>query len=57
MASVLSLNAEIPLKSSRVFHLSEEGEAERLSCLCNPPSGLGRSVNALRHNAALLRQL
>lgn len=57
MASVLSLNAEIPLKSSRVFHLSEEGEAERLSCLCNPLSGLGRSVNALRHNAALLRQL
>ena len=42
------------LKSSRVFHPCEMGEAEWLLCLCNPWSGLGYCVNAQQHNAPLL---
>lgn len=54
MASLLSLNIEIPLKSSCMFHLCEKDEAEWLLCLCNLWSGLGCSVNMLQHNTALL---
>ena len=43
------------LKSSRVFHPCEMGEAEWLLCLCNLWSGLGYCVNAQQHKAPLLR--